>query len=115
MMIDYEAGCKCGFKAKVKYGREGKSKTYEIFSCPKCKNLFTLLFNEKLKCNKCKNTKLISYNPNKEDNLAYYKKMFKSKMLVKSKLNELKKFWNNIRDNECPKCGKKHLVWKIAK
>lgn len=114
MITNYKVICRCGFKAKVKYGREGKNKVCEVFSCSKCKNLFTLAFNDKLKCKKCGNTKLISYNPNKEENLAYYKRMFKDKMLVKSKLKELEKFWKNIRDNECPKCNKKKLVWKAV-
>lgn len=113
MITNYKVSCKCGFKARVKYGREGKNKICEVFSCPECKNLFTLEFDEKLKCNECKNTKLASYNPHKKDNLAYYKKMVKCNMLIKSKLKELEKFWKNIKDNKCPKCGKNQLVWKL--
>ena len=113
MINDYNVNCKCGFKSKVKYGRLGKNEVYEVFSCPNCKNLFTLHFNDELKCRKCKNTKLASYNPNKMENLAFYKRMSKNNMLLKSKLKELEEFWKNIKDNECPKCGKKQLVWRI--
>lgn len=113
MIAHYKVSCKCGFKAKVTYGRESKTKVYEVFSCLKCKNLFALLFDDKLRCKKCGNTKLIPYNPNKKENLAYYKRMLKSNMLVKSKLKELEKFWKNIKDDECPKCGKNKLVWNV--
>ena len=112
MIKNYEAVCKCGFKARLKYGREGKNEVEEIFSCPKCQNLFTLAFTDTLKC-KCGNTELISYNPNKEDNLAYYKKMAKDNMLLNSKLKELEEFWNKVKDNECPKCNKDTLRWNI--
>ena len=114
MINKYKISCKCGFKAKVVYGREGKSDIEEVFSCPKCKNLFALKFNKKLEC-KCGNTKLIRYNPNKKKNIDYYKKMVDDKQLTRSKFDELKKFWKEIKDNECPKCGKKDLVWEIIK
>ena len=78
MILDYLVKCECGFKSEVNYGREGEEKISEVYSCPKCKNLFTLKFKEKLKCPKCKGTILKQYNPNKEDNIAYYKKMQKN-------------------------------------
>lgn len=111
MIKNYKLSCGCGLKAKVLYGREGKTKVLEVYSCPKCKNLFTLKFNEDLKCKKCNNTKLIAYNPNKEDNLDFYKRMSKTGMLSESKLKELVGFWKKIKDKECPKCGKKQLKW----
>lgn len=114
MIIKYKVSCKCGFKARVTYGRVGKRKVHEVFSCPKCRNLFTLEFNKPLKCKKCRNSSLIPYNPNKEDNLAFYKKMIRSKMLIKSKLKELENFWKNIKDKECPLCGKKQLKWTAS-
>ena len=45
----------------------------------------------------------------------HYKKMVDDKQLTRSKFDELKKFWKEIKDNECPKCGKKDLVWEIIK
>ncbi len=111
-MEEYLASCSCGFKAKVFYGKSGE-KVYEVFSCPKCKNLFSLTIDQKLSCPKCKNEELKRYNPNKKDNLAYYASLSKKGALSSSKLKELKVFWENIKDNECPKCGKKTMNWEV--
>ena len=112
MIINYEVKCSCGFFAQVKYGKVGKDEIYEIFSCPECKNLFSLEAKEKIKCKTCKNTRLIPYNPNKKENLRYYQDMSEGNMLIESKLKELKTFWDKISDDACPKCKKNQLIWK---
>ena len=68
-----------------------------------------------MQCSRCGNQKLIAYNPNKKQNLLYYIKMARAKLLPKAKLKELELFWARVRDTECPKCGKKRLVWKSYK
>ncbi|MFH0869542.1 MAG: hypothetical protein V1866_00615 [archaeon] len=113
MIDNYLAKCECGFKAEVSYGREGEEKIHEVYSCPKCKNLFTLRFKEKLKCPKCKGEKLCQYSPNKKDNIAYYRRMLKIGALHKRGMEELVTFWKKIYDTECPKCGKKKMHWTI--
>jgi len=113
MIDNYLVKCECGFKAEVSYGREGEENIHEVYSCPKCKNLFTLRFKEKLRCTKCKGEKLLQYNPNKKDNISYYKRMFKTRMLHKQGMKELMAFWKRIHDAECPMCGKKKMRWTI--
>ena len=115
MISKYKVHCKCGFKTEVKYGRVSKKEIYEIFSCPNCKNLFSLEANDKLICKKCKNPELVPYNPHKKENLDYYKRMLKLDLLNKSKLKELEGFWKSIEDEECPICGKKTLKWDLLK
>jgi DNA-directed RNA polymerase subunit M/transcription elongation factor TFIIS len=113
MILDYDVKCPCGFKAEVSYGREGEERIHEVYSCPACKNLFTLRLKEKLRCPKCKGEKLKQYNPNKKDNISYYKRMLKNKTLHKRGMDELLTFWKKIHDAECPRCGKKKMVWTI--
>ena len=109
MITKFKVRCPCGFKANVEYGREGKNQIREVYSCQKCKNLFSIAFEEKVVCKKCGNTKLLPYNPHKKENLAFYKKM--AGQLTKSKLKELQDYWDTINDNKCPKCSKKTLIW----
>lgn len=111
MINTFKVSCKCGFKSSVQYGNDGRKVIYETFSCPKCKNLFSLEYNKQRKCPKCKNTNLKPYNPNKKENIEFYRRMNKIGMLSKSKLNDLEEFWQKIGDDECPKCGKKQLKW----
>ena len=111
MITEYKVKCPCGFKANVEYGREGKDKIIEVYSCPVCKSLFSISFEEEVICKKCGNTKLISYNPNKKENLAFYEKM--DVKLTKPKITELQKFWATIYDDMCPNCGKITLSWQI--
>lgn len=110
MIHEYSLSCKCGFKQKIEYGRDGL-KILEIYSCPTCKNLFSLGMVNKKECIKCKGSLLVSYNPNKKENIGYYRDMFNQKKILKSQLDQLEVFWGTIKDNECPKCGKKQLVW----
>jgi adenylate kinase family enzyme len=109
MITNFTVTCKCGFKSNVKYGRSSKKVIFEVFSCPKCQNLFSLNIESQRKCN-CGETKLTSYNPNKLENLKYYKKM-KDNIEVE-KVKEITEFWEKIEDIKCPKCEKNTLNWK---
>lgn len=111
----YMARCKCGFERKLKYGRENNGTINEVFGCPKCKDLFTIKFSAKLECPKCKETKLQSYNPHKQENIEFYKSRHKEHQLDKEGLKQLTEFWESIREKECPRCGKKNLIWTAGK
>jgi len=50
---------------------------------------------------------------NKEENLSYYKKMFEEGTLPKDKYEEITSFWNTVKSDECPKCGKHTLSWIV--
>ncbi|MFH2020299.1 MAG: hypothetical protein ABIJ34_02730 [archaeon] len=91
---------------------KGKDDGYEIYSCNKCKNLFSLNIKEKLECPKCKGKKLNRYNPHKHENLLFYKNMKKQGKLGMKDYIELEKFWANLYDRKCPVCTRHSLVWK---
>jgi hypothetical protein len=109
MISEYEVKCKCGFSTKVKYGREGKSDLYEVFTCEKCKNLFSLHLNDEKRCS-CGNEKLIQYNPNKDHNIKFFEE--NKDAMDKDKVKQIINFWSNTRSDECPRCNEKTLVWK---
>ncbi|MBN1793036.1 hypothetical protein JW826_05120 [Candidatus Woesearchaeota archaeon] len=109
--VNYQASCPCGLKEKLQYGRDEDGTLYEVFSCPKCRNLFTLRFNARLECPTCRGIDLKSYNPHKEQNIEFYKARHRDHQLSKEMLDELTRFWIHIRDKECPKCGKNTLRW----
>ncbi|MBN2368011.1 hypothetical protein JXC34_03255 [Candidatus Woesearchaeota archaeon] len=106
----------CGFCGKifeVRYGLEGKEVCYDIFSCPKCRNLFSLSNNDVQECPQCNNRKLNHYNPHKKENLEYYDSMKKQGVLVDKNFEKLKEYWKYINDTLCPCCGHKSLKWEM--
>ena len=109
MITEYNVLCPCGFKANVEQGRERKNQIFEVFSCTLCKNLFSVSLEDDVICKKCGNTHLVVYNPNKKENLAFFKKM--AAQLTKDKLDELQNYWKTINDCKCPKCGEDTLNW----
>lgn len=117
-MVDkYRTSCtKCKLLYELEYGRKNNNLIIEIFSCPSCKNLFSLPSNGKeIKCPQCGNKKLDSYNMQKEKNLLYYNKMLKNKILSQSKYNTLVSYWEKIKSKQCPKCGEDTLIWNLYK
>lgn len=116
MVRSYKVQCNaCNAEFTVEYGSKNKRKIiYETYSCPECQNLFSLSNNEnEFKCPDCGNTHLIRYNMNKKENLAYYKKMYDQQLLPQEKYDEIIEFWEKVKSNECPKCGKHDLVWSL--
>jgi DNA-directed RNA polymerase subunit M/transcription elongation factor TFIIS len=116
MVKTYKAQCNaCDAEFTVKYGSKNKRKIiFETFSCPQCKNLFSLSNNDKeFSCPTCGNTDLIRYNMNKIENITYYKKMYNEQVLPQEKYEEIIDFWKNVKSDECPKCGKHELVWSL--
>ena len=116
-MIDtYRANCSsCKASFAVQYGRKTKTESTEIYSCPKCKILFSLSNLEKFECPMCKNDELKRYNFHKEENIVYYKKMFEKEMLTKDKYDLLVNYWEKFECDKCPMCGKDTLQWQIIK
>jgi len=114
-MIDiYRASCSsCKASFAVKYGRKTKTISYEIYSCPKCKILFSLTNEEEFKCPMCKNDKLTRYNFHKEENMLYCKKMIDQGLLTKEKYDMLVGYWQKMESKKCPMCGKDALEWEI--
>ncbi|MBN1502356.1 hypothetical protein JW930_02330 [Candidatus Woesearchaeota archaeon] len=113
MLKKYHIRCaSCNVSFSVQYGTVEKEICYEIFSCPICKNLFSLTNREKAVCLKCNNTMLKRYNPNKKKNLEFFNKMHEEGLLTSYDHEELKRFWVTILDNECPCCGQYTLVWE---
>ena len=94
MLIKYKISCSnCNRSFVVDYGSIKKEVSYEIFSCPKCKNLFSLKNTDPAECPGCKNTKLVKYNPHVDENLDFYAKMLKKGLLKKGDYNNLKRYW----------------------
>jgi len=115
MVKTYKAQCNaCDESYTVNYGSKNKRKIiYETYSCPQCNNLFSLSNNDNFKCPTCENTNLIRYNMNKEENMAYYKRMYDEQLLPQKKYDEIMEFWETVKSDECPKCGKHELVWSL--
>jgi len=113
----YRLSCShCKEFFEVNYGGDLKKEVYEIFSCSDCKNLFSILSNDKnRKCPSCGNTDLISYHMNKGKNISYYKKMLNQGLLSQAKYNQLAEYWKNIESKKCPKCGFDTLTWNKFK
>jgi len=112
MIVGYDIKCKsCDLDYSVKYGTVSKENSFEVFSCSKCKNFFSLENEQGMKCPDCSGEDIIRYNPNKKENLSYYEKMKKQGKLKDEDYNSLKEYWDTIKDLECPKCGKKELEW----
>lgn len=112
MLVKYRVVCPCGFEARLKYGKSDQKNIFEVYSCPECKNLFTLFSTDERECG-CGNKNLVQYNPNKKENLDFYKKMAVGNRLAEEKLAELEEFWKNIKDCECPRCGKQTMKWIV--
>lgn len=116
MVKKYKAQCKsCDADFTVKYGTKNKRKIiYETYSCPICNNLFSISNqNQNFSCPKCGNDNLIRYNMNKEENMSYYRKMYKENLLPQEKYDEIMSFWDSVKSDECPKCGKHTLSWSL--
>lgn len=116
MVKTYKAHCNaCSEEYTVKYGSKNKRKIiYETYSCPRCNNLFSISnTGDQFHCPSCGNTNLIRYNMNKEENIAYYNRMYKEQLLPQEKYDEIIDFWKNVKCDECPKCGKHELVWSL--
>ncbi len=114
MVRRYKAHCNaCSQEFTVKYGSKNKRKIiYETYSCPQCNNLFSISNTDhQFCCPECGNTNLIRYNMNKEKNIAYYKRMYEEHLLPEDKFNEIIGFWETVKSDECPKCGKHELTW----
>lgn len=111
VLQNYKVECKCGFNQIVRYGKISKDEIYEIFSCKKCNNLFTLRFDNDRKCFNCSGTELVAYNPHKIENLNFYKEMYDKKNIEVEKLTELNNFWDTIEFDKCPKCKNHTLKW----
>jgi predicted RNA-binding Zn-ribbon protein involved in translation (DUF1610 family) len=114
MIKTYKVSCSsCHAEYIVEYGSKNKRKIiYETFSCPDCHNLFSLSnIDDEFKCPNCGKTHLNRYNLHKEENLSYYKKVFEEGMIPKNKYKEITQFWNTVKSDECPKCGKHTLSW----
>ena len=115
-MVDiYRASCSsCKAFFEVEYGSENRDIVYEIYSCPACKNLFSIANIEKdLSCPKCGNKNLRRYNMHKEGNVRYYRKMLQKGLLTQEKYNILINYWKDILSNTCPKCGRDMLTWRL--
>jgi len=114
MINIYRASCSsCKASFAVQYGSKTKTESLEIYSCPKCKILFSLSNFEKFECPMCKNDELKRYNFHKEENLNYCKKMFEENILKKEKYTMLLDYWKKMECNKCPMCEKDELEWKI--
>jgi len=114
MVETYRALCSsCSASYTVKYGSITNALSYEIYSCPYCKNLFSLTNQEPFTCPTCKNRELIRYNFHKEENLVYYEKMFKQNLLSKENYDLLVSYWENTKNNTCPVCNNTTLEWHI--
>ena len=114
-MVDiYRSSCSsCRSFFELKYGSKSKDIAYEIYSCPQCKNMFSIPNNGKeLLCPNCGNIELNQYNMNKEKNIRYYKKMMREGLLTPQKYNTLVSYWNNVESDKCPKCENKTLIWR---
>jgi DNA-directed RNA polymerase subunit M/transcription elongation factor TFIIS len=117
MLNEYKATCReCNATFNVLYGRKTKTESHEVYSCPDCKNLFSLSNHEELKCPDCGEKKeFLRYNLHKAENIKYYKKMHDKELLSDEKFNTLKSYWDKMYCNQCPKCGKETLEWQIVK
>ncbi|MFW6231054.1 MAG: hypothetical protein ACOC32_03445 [Nanoarchaeota archaeon] len=114
MLNRYAASCSaCKVSFEVMYGTVNKKESYEIFSCPSCKNLFSLSNKKKAVCPGCKSEELVRYNPNVKQNISFYGQMLKKKMLKKKDYNDIVSYWKGIEESKCPSCGKKKLSWTM--
>ena len=115
MVEVYRTSCNhCKSFFELKYGRKNKDEVYEIFCCPKCKDLFSLSNMQKNKqCPNCGNDQLKSYNMNKEKNIRYYKKMMSEHLLSPKEYNRLVSYWKNVESTHCPKCDHDGLTWRL--
>ncbi|MCX6665628.1 MAG: hypothetical protein NT038_06170 [Euryarchaeota archaeon] len=114
MVETYRAICRsCSASFTVQYGSKTNTITYEIYSCPQCRNLFSLTNQEPFTCPTCKNQQLIRYNFHKEENMLYYKKMLKQNLLSKQNYDLLEAYWKNTKNNTCPVCNNETLDWHI--
>jgi DNA-directed RNA polymerase subunit RPC12/RpoP len=116
MVKIYKAHCKaCNAEYTVKYGSKNKRKIiYETYSCPKCSNLFSISNKDQdFSCPSCGSKNLIRYNMNKQENIKYYKKMVDEKLLPQEKYHEILEFWETVKSDECPQCGRFELVWSL--
>ena len=113
MLHTYEASCSsCDARFSVKYGRETKTKSYEIYSCPTCKNLFSLSNHESFQCPSCGNKNdLLRYNMNKKENIEYTEKMYDEGLIGEQKKDLLVDYWEEMLSRQCPKCGTNMLEW----
>ncbi|MFP4112047.1 MAG: hypothetical protein ACLFPQ_00190 [Candidatus Woesearchaeota archaeon] len=112
MQIKYRITCKsCKKKYDVDYGSIKKEVSYEVFSCSKCRNLFSLKNTDPALCPECRNKDLKKYNPHVDENLDFYAKMLKKGLLKKKDFDSLKKYWKSISAEKCPDCGKDTLEW----
>jgi len=115
-MVDlYRTSCSsCKAFFEVKYGTKDKNNIYEIYSCPTCKNLFSLSnIDPDFSCPNCKSKELKKYNMNKEKNISYYKKLFAAGQLTKKKYQILVNYWSHVLSKTCPKCGRDTLTWQL--
>jgi len=114
MTTTYQAICRtCSASFNVRYGSITNTISYEIYSCPTCKNLFSLTNQEQFICPGCKKEPLIRYNLHKEENIKYYKKMFEGHLLSKQNYDLLISYWTNIKSTTCPVCNNETLDWHI--
>lgn len=111
MIIEYTLVCPCGFSAQVTYGEETKERVHEVFSCMACRNMFTVISTDPRVCPECDGHDLVQYNPNREKNMAFYKKMKSRNLLKAADYRELMKFWKRIEETMCPSCRKHSLDW----
>ena len=115
MMVEiYRTSCNsCKALFEVKYGSKNENIVYEVYSCSKCKNMFSLTNSDKeMCCPKCGTKDLKQYNMNKDKNIRYYKKMMREGLLTAQKYNNLVKYWNNVESSRCPNCDKETLIWR---
>jgi len=116
MINRYRTSCSsCHAFFEVEYGSKDKDKitVFAIYSCPTCKNLFSLPnVAKELLCPTCGNKNLKQYIMNKEKNMRYYKKMLQEGLLTTEKYDTLARYWKNIESTVCPKCGKDTLTWR---
>ena len=116
MIRTYKVSCSnCHAEYTVEYGSKNKRKIlHETFSCPDCHNLFSLSNKDKdFECPNCGNSHLTRYNLHKKENLSYYEKVFNQGMIPKDKYDEITQFWNTVKSDEGPKCGKHTLSWMV--
>jgi DNA-directed RNA polymerase subunit RPC12/RpoP len=114
MISKYKVICEfCNALFSVVYGTEDKKLCYEVYSCPLCRNMFSLSNKDSLECPACNNKCLVEYNPNKKKNLKYYDDMNKQGLLTQADYDKLSEYWKNIKDAKCPRCGKDRLKWEV--
>lgn len=114
-MVDtYKVHCEeCNAEFTVQYGSRNKNVVYETYSCPKCHNLFSLSnIRHDFSCPNCGNAHLQRYNMNKDENKEFYTRMYQKGLLAKDRYSDLIEFWDTVKSDECPKCGKHSLEWK---